>query len=154
MSLDATRTPRQWTTPREKLKLVLDRRKSLILKREDATRYRSACKRLSYLAQDKWDFAEPRSIWPRECVNVVNSSLFHRNVHRDISMGSTKLCCVFEDKNTLTKSQSSWTAFSVAIEKKYNGDYWLRLVSTPWDLDPLFRVWQLWAWEMRSSKQW
>ena len=118
MSLDATRTPRQWTTPREKLKLVLDRRKSLILKREDATRYRSACKRLSYLAQDKWDFAEPRSIWPRECVNVVNSSLFHRNVHRDISMGSTKLCCVFEDKNTLTKSQSSWTAFSVAIEKK------------------------------------
>ena len=64
MSLDATRTPRQWTTPREKLKLVLDRRKSLILKREDARRYRSACMRLSYLAQDGWDFAEPRSIWP------------------------------------------------------------------------------------------
>ena len=40
-------------TPREKLqdKLVLDGRQSPILKREDATRYRSACMRLSYLAQ-------------------------------------------------------------------------------------------------------
>ena len=36
------------STPREKLhdKLVLDGRKSPILKREDATRYRSACMRL------------------------------------------------------------------------------------------------------------
>ena len=42
------------STPREKLldKLVLDCRTSPILKREDATRYRSACMRLSYLAQD------------------------------------------------------------------------------------------------------
>ena len=81
------------------------------------------CMRLSYLAQDRLDFAEPRSIWPRECVNVVNSSSLHRNVHRDISMGSTKLCCDFEDKNTLTKSHSSWTASSLAIEfeKQYCG---------------------------------
>ena len=48
------------STSREKLqdKLVLDGRKSLILKREDATRYRSACMRLSYLAYGRSDFAE------------------------------------------------------------------------------------------------
>ena len=47
-------------TPREKLqdKLVLDGRRSPILKKEDATRYRSACMRLSYLAQDRLDLAE------------------------------------------------------------------------------------------------
>ena len=48
------------STSREKLqdKLVLDGRKSLILKREDATRYRSACMRLSYVAQRTSDLAE------------------------------------------------------------------------------------------------
>ena len=48
------------STPREKLqeKLVLDGRRSPILKREDATRYRSACVRLSYFAEDSLDLAE------------------------------------------------------------------------------------------------
>ena len=48
------------STPREKLqdKLVLDGRRSPILKREDATRYRYACMRLSYLAQDRLELAE------------------------------------------------------------------------------------------------
>ena len=48
------------STPREKLqdKLVLDGRRSPILKRNEATRYRSACMRLSYLAQDRLDLAE------------------------------------------------------------------------------------------------
>ena len=48
------------STPREKLqdKLVLDGRRSPILNREDATRYRSACMRLSNLAQDRLDLAE------------------------------------------------------------------------------------------------
>ena len=48
------------STPREKLQdeLVSYGRKSPILKREDATRYRSACMRLSYLAQDRLDFEE------------------------------------------------------------------------------------------------
>ena len=47
-------------TPREKLqdKVFLDRRKSQILTKEDATRYRSACMRLSYLAQDRLELAE------------------------------------------------------------------------------------------------
>ena len=47
------------STPREKLqdKLVSDGRKSPILKREDATRYRSACM-LSSLLQDRIDSAE------------------------------------------------------------------------------------------------
>ena len=45
---------------REKLqdKRMLDGRRSPILNREDATRYRSACMRLSYLAQDRLDLAE------------------------------------------------------------------------------------------------
>ena len=48
------------STPREKLqdKLVLDGRRSPILKRDEATRYRSACMRLSYLAQDRLNLAE------------------------------------------------------------------------------------------------
>ena len=48
------------TTPREKLqdKVVLDGTKSLILKKEDATRYRSACMRLPFLAQDTLDLEE------------------------------------------------------------------------------------------------
>ena len=45
---------------REKLqdKLVLDGRRSPILKRDEATRHRSACMRLSYTAQDRLDLAE------------------------------------------------------------------------------------------------
>ena len=48
------------STPREKLqdKLVLDGTRSPILKRGEATRYRSACMRLSYSAQDRSDLAE------------------------------------------------------------------------------------------------
>ena len=48
------------STPREKIqdKLVLNGRKSPILKREDATRYRSSCIRLSYLAQHRLDLGE------------------------------------------------------------------------------------------------
>ena len=48
------------TAAREKLqdKVVLNGRKSQILKKEDATRYRSPCMRLSYLAHDRLDLAE------------------------------------------------------------------------------------------------
>ena len=48
------------STPREKLqdKLALDGRRSPILNVDDVTRYRSACMRLSYLAQDTLDLAE------------------------------------------------------------------------------------------------
>ena len=48
------------STPREKIqdKLVLNGRKSPILKREDATRYSSSCRRLSYLAQHRLDLGE------------------------------------------------------------------------------------------------
>ena len=48
------------STPREKLqdKLVLDRSKSQILKKEDATRYISSCVTLSDLAKDRFDLAE------------------------------------------------------------------------------------------------
>ena len=48
------------STPRKKLqdKLVFDGRRSPVLKKDEATRYRSACMRLSYLAQDRLDLAE------------------------------------------------------------------------------------------------
>ena len=48
----------------------------------------------------------------------MNSTLFHRNVQRDIWLGNPKLHCDFEDKNMLTKSQSSWTAISMAIQSR------------------------------------
>ena len=68
VNLDATQRPSSATTPREKLqdKVMLDRRKSQILKKETATRYRSACMRLSYLAQDRLDLAETANIWRSE----------------------------------------------------------------------------------------
>ena len=48
------------STPREKLqdKLVLDGRRSPFRKKDEATRYRSACMRLSYLAPDRLNLAE------------------------------------------------------------------------------------------------
>ena len=48
------------STPREKIqdKQVLDGRRSPILSKENATRYRSACMRLSSLAQDRMDLVE------------------------------------------------------------------------------------------------
>ena len=55
-------------TPREKLqdKLVLDGRRSPILKKYEATRYKSACMKLSYLAQDRLDLAETAKHLARE----------------------------------------------------------------------------------------
>ena len=48
------------STPRDKLqdKLVLDGRQSPNLKKDEPTRYRSACMRLSYQARDRLDLAE------------------------------------------------------------------------------------------------
>ena len=48
------------STPREKLqdKVVFERRRSSILKKDETTRYRSACMRFSYLAQDRLDLDE------------------------------------------------------------------------------------------------
>ena len=60
MNRDATQNTKAVSTPREKPqdKLVLDGRRSPNLKKDEATRYRSACMRLSYLAQDRLDLAE------------------------------------------------------------------------------------------------
>ena len=56
------------STPREKLqgKWVLDGRRSQILNREDATRYRPACMRLSHWSKTDWILLKQRNIWPRE----------------------------------------------------------------------------------------
>ena len=53
MNTEAVNTPRETTG-----QTVLDGRRSPILKRDEATRYISACMRLSYLAQDRLDLAE------------------------------------------------------------------------------------------------
>ena len=60
------------STAREKLQvtLVLDGKRSPILNGEDATRYRSACKRLSYLGIVQ----KPQNVWPRERASLVNST--------------------------------------------------------------------------------
>ena len=39
-------------------------------------------------------------------------------MHRDIWLGNPKLHADFEDKNTLTKTQSSWAAISLAIQSR------------------------------------
>ena len=59
------------STPKEKLQL--ERRRSPILKRDEATRYRSACMRLIYLAQDRLDLAgTAKHLAQRR--NLVNST--------------------------------------------------------------------------------
>ena len=102
------------STPREKLedKLVLDGRRSPILNRNDATRYSSACMRLSYLVQDRLDLAEttkhlvqkmsePREfdfVWlkraARYLVGKPKAALrFRRQKHVDkISLRGQRLC--------------------------------------------------------------
>ena len=104
------------TSPREKLqdKLVLNGRKSPILKREDATRYRSACMRLSHLAQ--------RMSEPREFDFIP----LKRAARCPVWIPAAAL--IFP---TLAKSQSSWTAISLAIlsRVKTRLDWWLKLAS-------------------------
>ena len=72
-----------------------------ILKKEDATRYRSACMRLSYLAKDGLDLAETGKHLAQRMSDL-----------REFDF----IPCGFEDKNRLTKSQSSWTAISLATQ--------------------------------------
>ena len=56
------------STPPEKLqdKLVLDGRRSSILKKDETTRYRSACVRLKTWPKIDWIWLKQRNIWTRE----------------------------------------------------------------------------------------
>ena len=58
--LECNTNTKAMSTPREKLqdKLVLDGRRSPILKKDETTLYGSACVTLSYLVQDRLDLAE------------------------------------------------------------------------------------------------
>ena len=61
--LDATRTPRQWTRHEIARQVPIQMEEECpIPKDEDATRYISACLRLSYLAQDRLDLVEPTKL--------------------------------------------------------------------------------------------
>ena len=73
------------STPREKLqdKLVLEGRRSPILKKDEATRYRSACMRLSYLELRELDFV-PLKRAARYLVGKPKAALrFRRQKHVD-----------------------------------------------------------------------
>ena len=106
------------STPQEKLqdKFVLDGKKGSILQKEDATRDRSACMRLSITAQNRLDLAET----------------FHSNVQRDIWLGNPKLHCDFEDKNTWTKSVfADSDCAGDPVSRKTPRDWRLRSITTP-----------------------
>ena len=55
---------------------MLDGRRSPILKKDEATRYRSACMRLSYLAQDRLDLAETAKAERILLFRVILESMF------------------------------------------------------------------------------
>ena len=120
-------------TPREKLqdKLVLDGRRCPILNRNEATRYRSACMRLSYLAQDRLDLAETakhlaqRMSKPREFDFV----LLNRTAR--YLVGKPKAALRFRRQNMLTWWQSWWTATLLATQSRRRvwRDWWLRQVN-------------------------
>ena len=121
------------STQRDKLedKLVLDGRRSPILNREDATRYRSVCMRLSYLAQDRLYLAETakhlaqRMSDPRE---------FHfvplKRAARYLVVGKPKAALRFRrQKNVITVFVDSDFADDPAPGRARR-DWWLRLVTT------------------------
>ena len=109
------------STPREKLqeKLVSEGRRSPILKKEDATRYRPARKRLSYLAQDRLDLAETakhlakRMSEPRE-FDFVSMRRAARYL-----VGKPKAALRFLRQKHVDK-----------ITVFVDSDWWLRLVTT------------------------
>ena len=139
-------------------KLVLNGRKSPILKREDATRYRSACMRLEYVAQDRLDFAKKNAKrLAHRMIEVSEFDFIPLKPAARHQVGKPKAALRFwRQENTLTISQSSWTAILQAIwsREKAPRDWWLRSVITPWNLDPHFRAWQPWALKRRSFTQW
>ena len=114
------------STPRERRqdKLVLDGRRSPILKRDEATRYRSTCMRLSYLTHDRLDLAETakhlaqRMSEPREFDFVPLKRAARYLVGKR----------VIEDRNMLTRPQSSWTTTLLAIQFRGRArrDWWRR----------------------------
>ena len=115
-------------TPREKLqdKLVLDGRRSPILNRDDATKYRSACMRLSYLAQDRLDLAE-----------TAKHLAQRMSEPREFDFVPLKRAARYLVEYMLTRSQSSWTATLLATQSRGRArlDWWLSLVTTLWNLD-------------------
>ena len=94
MNLDGTRTQNSENTIRETTRQVgVGRMKEFVFfKGEDATRYRSACVRLSYLDQDRLDLAEtakhlaqrmPESEWT-SWIRLLSTE----NVQRDVWLGN------------------------------------------------------------------
>ena len=81
-----------------------------------------------------WILQKPRNFWPREWASLVNSTLSHRNVQRDIWLGNTKRRCEISKIRTCWQDRSlSWTATLLATQARarVRRDCWLRLVTTP-----------------------
>ena len=87
-----------------------------------------------------WILLKQHNIWPREWASLANSTLSRWNVQRDVWWESPKRRWDLEDRNMLTRSQSSWTATLLAIPSRgrVRRVWWLRLVTTLWILDPRF----------------
>ena len=129
------------STPREKLqdKVVSDVRKSPILQKEDATRYRSACMRLSYLAQDRLDLAETAKHVAQRMDEACEFDFIPLQRAARYLVGKPKaaLRCRRQehiDKNHSLRGQRyRWRS---SLEKKYYG-----IGGSDWSsLDPLFGV--------------
>ena len=67
---------------------------------------RSACVRLSHLAQDRLDFAETAKNLSQRMSELREFDLLHCNVQHDTWLRNPKPHCSFEDKNTLFKKHS------------------------------------------------
>ena len=109
------------STPREKLQdnLVLDRRRSPILNGEDATRFRSACMRLSHMAQDRLDVAETAKHLAQRMSELRDFDFVpFKRATRHLWWRNLKRHCDFEDKKMLTRPQSSWTATLLATQSR------------------------------------
>ena len=123
------------STPREKLqdKVVPDGRKSPILKKDEATRYRSACMKLSYLAQARLDLAETAKHLAQRMSERREFDFFPLKRAAQYLVREPKAALRFRrQEHMLTRSQSSWTATLLASQSRGRArrDLWLRSVTT------------------------
>ena len=119
------------STPREKLKdkLVLDGRRSPILKKDEATRYRSACMRLSYLAQDRLDLAETAKHLVQKMSEPREFDFIPLKRAARYLVGKPKTALRFRRQKHVNKITTA-TLLVTQSRGRAGRDWWLRSVTT------------------------
>ena len=103
--------------------MVLDGRRSPILKQEDATRYRSTCMRLSYLAKDRFGLAETAKHLAQRISESREFDFVPLKRAARYLVGKPKAAENGEDRSLLTRSHSCSQRFCwrPSLEEEHDG---------------------------------